>query len=942
MSTSMIGRYPGARPFADDPNDQRLFYGRGEEINMLFHRVCAARLLVLFGKSGLGKTSLLQAGVYPKLRGRHMLPIPVRLNIPKSPLAIIKASIEEANQNLGIDYTPGVGETLWEFFKTAMFWQGEFLLTPILVFDQFEEIFTLKNTEERAALARELGDLFRGTPPPNVRQKLQSSVTTDKKPSSTNNPQVDQPPNIHVILSLREDFLGALQELAGDIPGIFDDRVRLSPLSNSQAEQAICEPASLKQDAVEGQFTTPPFAYDDDALAEILAYLRGKSDIIEPFQLQLVCRDIEEQVAQQQAKGKPITLITAKELGGKKRLDKIVQNFYQQTLAKLPWRDSRYARRLCEEGLLNAEGFRLPLQENEILKTYKLSQLALSTLVESRLLRKEPRLESFFYELSHDSLAKPILDARPWKLTRKQRNFGFGGILVLIALIIFAIWQLQAIRRAEQAREAAEEVLNYLVFDLRDKLKPIGKLDIVEDVQKRVNAYYEKMGIEGQSATTLNRRGAAYSSEGDRLFDQGELEKALEAYQQYSDMVKKAATLELDETTYQSNLSRSLGSIGDVLIAQGKQDEALQRYQDSLKIAQKIAAQNPSNNGWQRDLSASLNQVGNVLVKQGKQDEALQRYQDSLAIRQKLAAQDPSNSGWQRDVSVSLNKLGDILVAQGKQDQALQRYQDSLTIMQKLAAQEPSNTEWQRDVSVSLERIGGVLVALGKQDEALQHYQDSLKIMQTLAAQDPSNTEWQRDLSISYEKIAKIYLKQKKDSEALELYQKVLNIRERLANHDPSNATWQTDVTSVYGQILSLLYELKRYGEAADIAQRRVAHTLKQADTKANKQALAEAYLELAWYELFNKKPNNAIEASEKGLKLGVDDTTNAMLNTNLAHGYLILNQYEKAKAIYLNNKDKKVSDGRSFKQAVLDDFKEFRKLGINHPDMKRIEKLLQ
>jgi putative ribosome biogenesis GTPase RsgA len=56
----MIDRYPGARPFADTPDDQRLFFGRSQEIDILFHQICATRLLVLFGKSGLGKTSLLQ------------------------------------------------------------------------------------------------------------------------------------------------------------------------------------------------------------------------------------------------------------------------------------------------------------------------------------------------------------------------------------------------------------------------------------------------------------------------------------------------------------------------------------------------------------------------------------------------------------------------------------------------------------------------------------------------------------------------------------------------------------------------------------------------------------------------------------------------------------------------------------------------------------------
>ena len=65
------------------------------------------------------------------------------------------------------------------------------------------------------------------------------------------------------------------------------------------------------------------------------------------------------------------------------------------------------------------------------------------------------------------------------------------------------------------------------------------------------------------------------------------------------------------------------------------------------------------------------------------------------------------------------------------------------------------------------------------------------------------------------------------------------------------------------------------------------------------------------------------------------------MINGNLAHGYLFDNQFEKAKAIYLENKDAKLHDGRAFSQAVLDDFKEFQEAGITHPDMEWIKPLL-
>jgi tetratricopeptide (TPR) repeat protein len=99
-------------------------------------------------------------------------------------------------------------------------------------------------------------------------------------------------------------------------------------------------------------------------------------------------------------------------------------------------------------------------------------------------------------------------------------------------------------------------------------------------------------------------------------------------------------------------------------------------------------------------------------------------------------------------------------------------------------------------------------------------------------------------------------------------------------------------------------------------------------------------YLNLAWCQLLNRKARQAIAASLKALELSPDDAI--MIKTNLAHGYLFDNQFDKAKAIYLENKDAKLADDkRSFSQAVLDDFKQFREAGITHPDMEKIQALL-
>jgi len=98
-------------------------------------------------------------------------------------------------------------------------------------------------------------------------------------------------------------------------------------------------------------------------------------------------------------------------------------------------------------------------------------------------------------------------------------------------------------------------------------------------------------------------------------------------------------------------------------------------------------------------------------------------------------------------------------------------------------------------------------------------------------------------------------------------------------------------------------------------------------------------YSNLGLCELFNRKPRESITASLKALKLSPDNAV--AIKTNLAHAYLFNNQFGKAKAIYLENKDAKLRDGRTFSQVVLDDFKEFQEAGITHPDMEKIKALL-
>ena len=268
-------RYPGTRPYSDSDEDRRLFFGQSEDTEQLFLRVLSVPLLVLFGRSGLGKTSLLRAGLFPRLRSKEYLPVAVRLNTPGEPLAAVAArAIDRACEQEGLEPPRATAPNLKTLLARVIIWREDLLLTPVLVLDQFEEVFTLHDSESRQRIATEIGALLFNS---GVAEEQQSGTAASFP--------------FKLIISLREDFVGALEEMTARSP--VSSRSGCVAVGEAAAREAITEPAAL-EDRAGAPFTVAPFAYAPELLDQMLDYLRGSFGVIEPFQLQLLCRRAEE------------------------------------------------------------------------------------------------------------------------------------------------------------------------------------------------------------------------------------------------------------------------------------------------------------------------------------------------------------------------------------------------------------------------------------------------------------------------------------------------------------------------------------------------------------------------------------------------------------------------------------------------------------------------
>jgi conflict system STAND superfamily ATPase len=411
--------WPGLVAFREQ--DSSFFRGRAGKVEDLLRLVRRERVTVLHSRSGLGKSSLLQAGLFPHLREELHLPVYIRLSYTEdaSPLraqvldAIGRAVAAENARRA--EYLPASApleaapinpsETLWEHFhrKDADYWTADNQpIIPVLVFDQFEEAFTRGREAGRvgatAAFLEELGDVIEGRTPRSVETAVESGKADSKDYVFTRH-------LYKVLIGIRADFLDELEKLEGGIP--FSDskrgipslrvnRMPLDPLSGSAALE-VTEAGGTE-------------LVSADVGAEIVRLVAGEVStstrplgelIVDPALLSLFCRELNER-----RKAVPQAAITTDLVEGSR--EGILAKFYADSMRGLP----PAVQRFIEDHLITAGNYRDTVALENALATPGVTMAAIDSLVRSRLIRREERDGHVRLELTHDVLTEVVRQSR--------------------------------------------------------------------------------------------------------------------------------------------------------------------------------------------------------------------------------------------------------------------------------------------------------------------------------------------------------------------------------------------------------------------------------------------------------------------------------------------------------------------------------------------------
>ncbi len=384
------------------------------------------------------------------------------------------------------------------------------------------------------------------------------------------------------------------------------------------------------------------------------------------------------------------------------------------------------------------------------------------------------------------------------------------GVIAAIAMFYDARVQEQ---KAVVARDDAEDLASFILFDLHEKLRPLGQLALMDSMYREVDKYYAKQSAP-PTDMVQHKKSALSSQQGDVLRAMGKNAEALALYEKSLAVSQELAAKEPHNALWQRDVSVALDRMGYMQKLLGHDASALEYYKQSLLLRRALATQSPQENVYQEELSVSLVRVGDTLRDTGHSKEALLYYEESLAIDKLLAKREPHNLKRQRELSVALGRVGDIFTVQKKYMQALDWYIDSLDISLELQKKDEKNTLWSSDAATSLEKLAVTFVALGDFAKAKFMYEKSLSLRRGLVQHDPLNAQWQQAMVNLFVHMGDALYVQKHFAQALDYYTQGLeNMRSRL-QRNPSNTDWQEKASFVLGRVGKSLQELHKPEEA--------------------------------------------------------------------------------------------------------------------------------
>jgi tetratricopeptide (TPR) repeat protein len=333
---------------------------------------------------------------------------------------------------------------------------------------------------------------------------------------------------------------------------------------------------------------------------------------------------------------------------------------------------------------------------------------------------------------------------------RRRRAFVItaAALLGMAIASVLAINAVIARNEARQRQAQTEQALNYMLGDLHDKLKGVGRLDLMASVTDKALA----------------------------LFDAG-----------------KPGSLTDDELTQQS---RALVQIGQIRLDEARYEAAMDAFRRAYQRSAELTARRPGNGRFLFDRAQAEYWIGDVYWQQRKLTEAnewLTRYRDSALAMVKI---DPDNPDWQHEASEGEHNLAVLALDRGDLDAAQRGFEAELAKMKELAKHRPDDADLASQIADTTSWLGNVVEQRGDLAGAQRLFGEQARQLARLRALHPEDFRRLSEWASAQELLAASLATTGRNKESQHALAEVSDAYLTLTKHDPKNVSWRVSLAN--------------------------------------------------------------------------------------------------------------------------------------------------
>lgn len=298
-------------------------------------------------------------------------------------------------------------------------------------------------------------------------------------------------------------------------------------------------------------------------------------------------------------------------------------------------------------------------------------------------------------------------------------------------------------------------------------------------------------------ALSFERLGIIYATMGD-------LNKALEVFEQFNDIEKSLVEQYPNEPIYISNWAIANQKLGDTYRKMGNISKALEFFEEYNRLSNELYENYPQYLELKSSLATSYSKLGDTHSSLGNLEKALGFYETQTKHFEELYQEFPENVEFKNALSVSYSKLGEVNNNLGNLNKALGLFETGTKLFEELSAAFPTNENFKNGLAISYGNLGFTHRSLGNLNKALGFFETETKLFEELYSTFPRNINFKNGLAISWCNLAEFHKTQNNLKKAKSYFQQAEKLWLELVRDAPQYVQFQQNLDKVQKELNAL------------------------------------------------------------------------------------------------------------------------------------------